>query len=121
MQNITLQDVIDYARDKHHIPSAYAENWFNYWTSRHWITTNGKAILNWKVKFDWWVLDHKDQLILTAAPPPPPTPAELRQRELQRQHEEREEAERIYLAEQADPTTRAEIEAIQERIFRRFH
>ena len=90
MQNVTEQEVIDYAREKHHIPSAFAKNWFKYWTSRNWITTNGKAILNWHVKFDWWVLDHKDQLILSAAPPPPPTPAEMRQRELQRQRQERE-------------------------------
>lgn len=118
MQNITVQDVINYARDKHRVPSAFAENWFNYWTSRNWITTNGKAILNWQVKFDWWVLDHKDKLILTesAPAPQPPTPAELHRRDLQRQRAEREKAERLYQAEKNDPVIQAEIAAIQERL-----
>lgn len=120
MQNVTEQDVIDYARDRHHIPSTFAKNWFQYWSSRNWITTNGKPILNWHVKFDWWVLDHKDQLILTVAPPPPPSPAEIRSYELQRLHAERERDERIYEAEQSNPAIVAEIEAIQQRLFRRF-
>ena len=123
MQNVTEQEVIDYAREKHHLPSAFAKNWFDYWTRHNWITTNGKAILNWRVKFDWWALDHKSSLILTEATPPPParpSAAEIRALQLQRQHEERERAERLYRAQQADPAAQAEIAAIQERLFRRF-
>lgn len=115
MQNLTEQQVIDYARQRHNIPPAYAKNWFKYWTEHNWITTTGKLILNWKVKFDWWVLDNKDKLILTESPPPP---AEMRRRELQRQHEERERQERIYQQEMADPEAQAEIAAIQERLLR---
>lgn len=120
MQNVNEQDVITYAWERHRIPSAYAKNWFQYWSSRHWITTNGRAILDWRVKFDWWVLDHKDHLILSETPTPKPTPAERYAMELQRQREEREKAEQRYLAEQNDQVAQAEIAAIQERLGRMF-
>ena len=120
MQKITEQDVIDYALKEHHVPSAYAKNWFQYWTKRNWITTTGRAILNWRVKFDWWVLDNKSRLILTESSPEPPTAAEIRARQLQRQHEERERQERIYQQELADPNAQAEIAAIQARLLHQF-
>ena len=117
MQKITEQDVIDYALKEHNIQSAYARNWFQYWNSRNWITTTGRAILNWRVKFDWWALDNKDRLILSESPPVP-TASEIRARQLQRQHEERERQERIYEQEMADPEAQAQIAAIQERLLR---
>ena len=118
MQNVTEQDVINYAWEKHHIPSAYAKNWFQFWTSCNWISpTTNKAVFDWKVKFDWWVLDNKDKLILTESPP---TPAEMRRRQLQRQHDERERQERIYQQELADPNAQAEIAAIQARLLNQF-
>lgn len=121
MQNVNEQDIITYdAWERHRIPSAYAKNWFQYWSSRHWITTNGRAILDWRVKFDWWVLDHKDHLILSETLVPQPTPAEIHARELQRQREERETAEQQCQAEQNDPVAQAEIAAIQERLGRMF-
>lgn len=119
MQNITEQDVINYAQERHHIPAAYAKNWYKFWTERNWITTTGKAILNWQTKFDWWVLDHKDKLILSQAPVASPTPAEIYAQQLQRQREERERNERAYQAELNDPAAQAQIAAIQQRLLGR--
>lgn len=118
MQNLTEQEVIDYARRWHNIPPEYAKNWFQYWNDRHWITTTGKLILNWRVKFDWWAFDNRNKLIASESSP---TPAEMRRRELERQHEEREKQQRAYEAELADPEAQAEIAAIQERLLNQFH
>ncbi len=65
MESVKLEDVIRYARQRHGIPAAYATSFYDYWTERNWISTTGKIIFNWRVKFDWWVLDNKDKLIIT--------------------------------------------------------
>lgn len=120
MNNLTEQDVIDYAREKHNIPAAYAKNWYQYWSGRNWITTNGKIIFDWRGKFDWWVLDHKHLFIIpTKASSPATKAAELYQLQLQQEQEKRERDERIIQQERADPVIRANIEAIQQRIMQK--
>lgn len=86
MQQVNLETVIRYARERHGIPASYARTFYNYWTERGWVNSRGRIIYNWQTKFDWWAQDHKNRLIIT----PNDRNEMIRQEEIQRKELQRQ-------------------------------